>query len=689
MPLFIMQIAQLSFFKSVPFMRSFQQLIGYCFLWAVPVMGWEVQISHDRMETRIGYPAIVNPGDTYPVFELLPGRARKVEAELIRYNSSKDTETVIEQHTFEGDSVLSTEWKGLPARGQYRVEFRGFVEDRLVFFDTYYFSVMDPDRIPANQSKIAFIGSDGRMVYIPDYRGNQLPDFSAVGYRGGKELPDVPVKMTVSPTVGDATESIQSAIDAVSAMAKDSYGFRGAVILEPGLYEIGEHLSIRASGVVLRGSGRGEARDFLLVPSENRTLESLRRKLADTAATILIATGPLQRELVQVGGNNGVRMQEDTAVEIIDQYVPVGSRRFLVEDARGFSVGDRIIVQRRGNEAWIHAIGMDSIPERSSGGRIVQWKPFHLNFERTITAINGQEIEIHTPLGNAIEKKFGGGRILKCTEGNRIRNVGVEDVRAISFWQQNQDGVDDTRHADQFIGFRAIRDGWIRRVTAEHFYSTKGAFRLFNNSYGVTIEDCSTLIAAREYYAGQGYDRTGRTFAETGVYVGRYGFNLGGQLGLVRGCYAINNRHAFVLPARVPGPNVFYDSEAESSLSYSEPHHRWAAGGLYDNVEDRIALMNRLTFGTGHGWAGANFVAWNTRGTLICEQPPTAQNWGIGHVGKRVEGPFHEYGKPGYWESLNRHVEPQSLYLAQKADRKVRQPDEALLDESISISKLK
>jgi len=22
-------------------------------------------------------------------------------------------------------------------------------------------------------------------------------------------------------------------------------------------------------------------------------------------------------------------------------------------------------------------------------------------------------------------------------------------------------------------------------------------------------------------------------------------------------------------------------------------------------------------------WAGANYVAWNTRGTLICQQPPT------------------------------------------------------------------
>ena len=85
--------------------------------------------------------------------------------------------------------------------------------------------------------------------------------------------------------------------------------------------------------------------------------------------------------------------------------------------------------------------------------------------------------------------------------------------------------------------------------------------------------------------------------------------------------------------------------------------------------------MNRLNFGSGHGWAAANYAAWNTRGTLICEQPPTAQNWAIGHVGERAPGPFHalnlaNHGQSfGYWESLGRHVEPVSLYTRQVAER--------------------
>ena len=58
-------------------------------------------------------------------------------------------------------------------------------------------------------------------------------------------------------------------------------------------------------------------------------------------------------------------------------------------------------------------------------------------------------------------------------------------------------------------------------------------------------------------------------------------------------------------------------------------------------------------------------MAWNTRGELVCQQPPTAQNWAIGHVGKRDPGPFAQHAEPGYWESEGRHVSPRSLYLAQ------------------------
>jgi len=147
----------------------------------------------------------------------------------------------------------------------------------------------------------------------------------------------------------------------------------------------------------------------------------------------------------------------------------------------------------------------------------------------------------------------------------------------------------------------------------------------------------------------------------------RYPYLFGGELSLFRRCYSQGARHAFVVQSRVCGPNAFVDCVSEQDYGSSEPHHRWSVGGLYDNVTSPIAIQDRQWMGSGHGWAGANYVAWNCRGTLVCQQPPTAQNWAIGHVGKKHGGSFKR--PDGYWESLGRHVEPKSLYQKQLQDR--------------------
>ena len=108
-------------------------------------------------------------------------------------------------------------------------------------------------------SKLVYPGPDGRLVYVPDEKGNIIPDFSHCGYMGGGvALPDVPVVLTIYPqTQGDDTARLQAAIDEVSARALGANGFRGTLLLKRGKYRIGGTLQIRASGVVLRGEGEG------------------------------------------------------------------------------------------------------------------------------------------------------------------------------------------------------------------------------------------------------------------------------------------------------------------------------------------------------------------------------------------------------------------------------------------------
>lgn len=633
----------------------------------------QTTLLHPTMDMRIGYPAIIAPGEAWPAVEVSVPEAGNFQVRIV----SEDTGAVFHAASpipMAAGESRTISFPGVPAEGRYTLRMDLLAGDELVFRDAYYFKVMDVGQLPDNHSVVVHSGEDGRLVYTPDYLGNRIPDFSMVGYRNGMDIPYVPVRLELQPQQGDDTQRIQAAIDAVSAMPLDEHGFRGAVLLKRGVYEIGGTLFIRASGVVLRGEGQGDFKDFWLDPALGLTLEELRESLADKNATILIATGPEMRWIIRLQGTGGALGDMATATEILGNYVPVGASTFSVVNAGHFSVGDSIIVERRGNARWISKIGMDSIPEPTNGDPVVQWSPVNHQFEYVITAIDGNRITIHSTLLNAIEKQWGGGRVFKYSDSGRITNTGVENLRAISFWQMNEHGVDDTRHADMFLLFDTVRDGWARNLTLEHFYG-RSAIMTGPNSLGITIKESSNLIAPREFYAGEGYDPTGRTYFETGVYTGRYGFHFEGQYGLVKDCYAVNNRHAYFVGHWVTGPNVFLNSYAEQSLTWSAPHHRWSTGGLFDNVKDMISMMNRLSYGTGHGWAGANYVAWNTKGVLAVEQPPTAQNWAIGHVGEHRDGPFHSWNMErfgfshGYLESHGTRVEPASLYLKQLEDR--------------------
>src|SRR5690349_20257078 len=108
-------------------------------------------------------------------------------------------------------------------------------------------------------------GPGGRLVYVPDDLGNTIHDASHAGYRGGGvAIPTVPPRETIWPVVGDNSAHIQAAIDRVSSRPLDAAGFRGAVLLRAGYYRIATPLTIRASGVVLRGEGMGDTGTVLI-----------------------------------------------------------------------------------------------------------------------------------------------------------------------------------------------------------------------------------------------------------------------------------------------------------------------------------------------------------------------------------------------------------------------------------------
>ena len=101
------------------------------------------------------------------------------------------------------------------------------------------------------------LDSGGKLVYAQAENGDRIVDFSHCGYVGGDEtIPDVPVRVVVSPRQGDATARIQAAIDFVAALpASDDRGIRGAVLLRFLLRCVTEDVKVVKLGH--RSYGRG------------------------------------------------------------------------------------------------------------------------------------------------------------------------------------------------------------------------------------------------------------------------------------------------------------------------------------------------------------------------------------------------------------------------------------------------
>ena len=145
------------------------------------------------------------------------------------------------------------------------------IDGRLVHGDAPPLVMIDPGCGKLSYGRYA---AEGQVEAV-----HLLPDFSYAGYRGGGvPIPSIPAVETVSPGPGDDRAAIQAAIDAVSALPVGDDGFRGAVELTAGTYQVGDTLTIAAGGVVLRGAGQG------------------------TRGTVLVATKKAQHALISLAG---------------------------------------------------------------------------------------------------------------------------------------------------------------------------------------------------------------------------------------------------------------------------------------------------------------------------------------------------------------------------------------------------
>jgi hypothetical protein len=470
-------------------------------------------------------------------------------------------------------------------------------------------------------SQWVYVNPAGKLAYKALPSGDTILDFSYAGYSGGGvALPSAPAQANVHASGGDDTAAIQAAIDQVSKLPLTN-GLRGAVVLDPGPYQLAGSLTLAASGVVLRGAGSGAGGTTLNLTGSPRTVFTI--------------------------GGAGKAQKGATAATITDPYVPSGASTFHVDNPSGLAVGQTVFIGRPVTAAWVAFMGMNTLVRNGmpqtwiSAGAVI-------DTDRTITAIQGNAVTVDVPLSDSLDAKYvtpPGATVTPYTFPGRLSQIGLESLHVVA-----PGAVSAINQASfELLGMDAIEDSWVRDVGAEGFLN------------GLSIGGSAKRITLA---------RT--TFLHTAAVDGSAGypadFGVDGQQVLFDRCGS-DGDHVFsvVTQATEPGPNVILNMEAKGASTNLSPHQRWATGLLIDGLDSPtggVQLMNRGTAGSGQGWAVGFGVVWNANvASMLIEQPPGSQNWAIGSTGTVEKASTGAIDSPGV------RATPGSLYLAQLCER--------------------
>ncbi len=556
--------------------------------------------------------------------------------------------------------------------------------------------------LPAGQC--VRLGSDGKLVYEPmDKWGNRIPDYSRAGYmEGGVAIPLADVKATVRPDAADADDAprIQSAIDRVSQTAPDKNGLRGAVLLDAGRYEILTHVTIRASGVVLRGQGAGENGTVLVAPEYpgDQTPET---GYSDKRGYLVRIESP-ENKKSQRGRRRG---EKRGSADIIDQYVPSGANVVTVSSAEGFEAGDLVQIncgnnERRG-EAWHPDPIWQEYPDGTQRAEYFEWNGQGRSWTTTVAEVRGDKLVLEEPLFHSIAAGYGGGRVREMSRPDSsgvVRNSGIENLRMESQWtpvhrqwtkweggrviryrnswkriggqKKTYEGmVDPLRHRGKGIVISGT-DCWVRDVYVKGFHYV--GIMIHGNRQ--TVQDCTMFLDKGSYY-------------EWTRYVARYGIHLSAGRTLVQRCEVHGCRHALNIGGG-NGPKVFLYCRTFDDHGEGGSHKPYKIGCLYDNVEGKIQSGSRI----GSQWRDNYTTFWNCGMPIfIVSTPPrkylpTGYKWAIGCYPTQTDRDISEHrdwwrtkgplllghgpcAGQAVWRSFAKTVEPRSLYEAQLAER--------------------
>ncbi len=576
----------------------------------------DFKLVHDTMVTDIGFPAMISPGSKMPYLTIHNYYNGKMTAtiflgdEVFKSFPAEDTEA--------GNSKVLNFGGKAEKEGLYRIEIVFEIGEVKIPYN-FYFSVVDTSQFGKGKSAIAYMGDDDKLKYTPDYMGNRLVDFSYAGYMGGGvPLPDVGEVIRLSPKNDGSDDAIyiQEALDKLEEMPLNDDGFRGAVVLDVGRFNLKTNIIIKGEGIVLKGSG------------------------SDKRGTILQC---LPNVRFFMGATSGSLVRGNEKVPIMDGYVPSGSHKLTVLDASKFEIGDKVIISKKPHERWVTLFEMHEL-YRGGGKQIWPgWGEFVVY--RTIKDIIGDTIIVEAPIVDALDTEYLGfpcATIEKYSLTEISTKIGIENLSIAYTGNIGQTGA--------ALRIDYVQDSWVKSV---NIYDSATAIISGGRSARITLWQVETIKTAKT----------------TNLNGAPADFMLTTTQILAFQCKAPEGMQSFgyAMGSITSGPIAIVESRAGGVF----PHMRWTTGILVDNSKAKLIgadFINRGSMGGGHGWTTGWSVLWNMEAEdYHLFRPLGSMNYAIGCIAE--QSTKYSRGEPGIHDSYGTHVTPVSLYRQQLKDR--------------------
>lgn len=414
----------------------------------------------------------------------------------------------------------------------------------------------------------------------------ELPDFSRAGYAcGERKIPAPPAVDSVRKygAKGDGKTDDTKAFQAALAKAKP-----GALMVPAGTYLLSDKLTLKTSGVVLRGAGPDKTKLLF-----TRPLDEIAPQPTTTSEGSPTSAYSWSGGLIQMGG--WVNRKEVAAVQ---GRAARGATSLQVDAKPGaLEVGQELLLQV--GDGGDQSLGRYLYG--GEGGDLSNWKGMGAAQSVRIAAIRGNQVKLDRPIRFELRPEWK-PRLLFAKD--ELTEAGIEDL-AIAF--------PSTPYGGHFkeVGFNAVSIGgavhcFVRRLRIENADSG-----VFCGGRQCTLADI-TLASGRK---PDGHLRC----------TGHHGISLGSCDNLLTG-FKFETR--FIHDITVSGGSIGNVAENGTAADLALDHH---CHGPYENLFCNLdaGAGTRLYFSGGGkklGWnCGANTVFWGIKAQQPL--PPPKAGW--------------------------------------------------------------